>query len=335
MSENTQESNSLPETQITTQEIAPITESTTTEPAVQPITSPSEVQVEVHVPSEVKPEEPVNSESNHPEVKTEVQSPISEEGKAQPTNVTEDKKDTPPASVKNSISAEDIEKFKKEGIDILIEKYLDDGIIDNEELIDLVQTAMEIAEQKTVLSGPEKKSIVMAVLRSFLETKVNNYPQLEILIGKSIDLAVNVTRNGLGEIKISSETISQSKSAFNLIYENTMSKIEEKYPQTDDIINNIFDIALYIMQLLEGQTNLKPSEKKVLLKKILTKVINSLDSKINAEQKSFLISQIEPTISLVQIGIRASNGEIQINPEEVASLCSCFFSWLKCCKSKK
>jgi len=320
MSETTQESNSLPETQLSTpQEVIPVPEPVLTAPILI-----TDVQVQPTVSQEeVKPI--VKAVNNEEEIKTVI------------TNVPDDKpkNDEPSVKAKNTISAEDIEKFKKEGIDILIEKYLDDGIIDNEELIDLVQTAMEIAEQKTVLSGPEKKSVVIAVLRSFLETRVNNYPQLEILISKSIDLAVNVTKNGLSEIKFSSETISQSKSAFNLIYENTMSKIEEKYPLTDDIINNIFDIALYIMQLLEGQTNLKPNEKKVLLKKILTKVINSLDSKLNTEQKSFLISQIEPTISLVQIGIRASKGEIQINPEEVASLFTCLFGWSKCCKSKK
>ena len=234
MSETTQESNSLPETQLSTpQEVIPVPEPVLPAPVLI-----TDVQVQPTVSQEeVKPI--VQAVNNVEEIKTVI------------TNVPDDKpkNEEPSVKAKNTISAEDIEKFKKEGIDILIEKYLDDGIIDNEELIDLVQTAMEIAEQKTVLSGPEKKSVVIAVLRSFLETRVTNYPQLEILISKSIDLAVNVTKNGLSEIKFSSETISQSKSAFNLIYENTMSKIEEKYPLTDDIINNIFDIALSDQQI--------------------------------------------------------------------------------------
>lgn len=229
-----------------------------------------------------------------------------------------------------------IEQISKESLDILITKYLDDGVIDNEELIDIVQTAMEIAEKKREIKGEEKKNLVLLMLKEFMQNRVNDYEKLEPLIIKAIDLAISVSKTGLEKIKLSSDSITESKAAFNLIYQTTLSKIEDKYPLADDIINNLFDIALFIVQLLEGQTNLKENEKRILLKKILIKVIDSLDSKLTNDQKILIKSQIEPTISLVQIGIRASQGEIQINPQEVVSIFSCICAWFtKCCSKKK
>lgn len=218
----------------------------------------------------------------------------------------------------------DFDKLAKEGLDVLIEKYLDDGVIDNEELVDLVKYTMEIVERKKEISGQEKKRLVLLILRKFIQDKVKDYDNLEKLFDKAIDLCVKVSKDGLETIKFSSETITDTKNAFNLIYSNTMSKIDEKYPIADDIVNNLFDITLYIVQIIEGQTKLNDIEKKVLLKKIIIKVINSLDSKLSKDQQSFLISQIEPTLSLVQIGIRAERGEFQINIAEVTGICVCF-----------
>ena len=104
---------------------------------------------------------------------------------------------------------------------------------------------MELVEGKKELEGTEKKKVALLILRQFIQNKVKDYDNLEKLFDKSIDLAVRVSKNGLEKIKFSSETISDTKSAFNLIYSSTMTKINELYPSADDIINNIIIIIHY------------------------------------------------------------------------------------------
>jgi len=229
----------------------------------------------------------------------------------------------------------DFEKITQEGLDVLVARYLEDGVIDNEELVDLVKTTMEIVEKKKEVSGPEKKRLSLLILRKFIQDKIKDYDNLEKLFDKAIDLAVKVSKEGLEKIKFSSDTITETKTAFNLIYQNALSKIEESYPLADDIINNIFDITLYVLQIIEGQTSLSETEKKILLKKIINKVINSLETKLSKEQRDFLLTQVDPTISLVQIGIRAQNGQFEINPVEVIGFFSCITAWFRRCCSKK
>ena len=296
------------------------------------ITTP-EITSNVEVKNDVSPNpQPLPEISSTVEVKNENTQPSQEivEIKVEITQKEENKQ-----SIVVNVPAVDIELLAKEGLDKLIEKYLDDGAIDNDELVDIVKVTMEIVENKKEITGLEKKRMALLILRKFIQDKVKDYDSLEKLFDKSIDLAVKVSKDGLETIKFNSTMIGDTKSAFNLIYSSTMSKIDEKYPLADDIINNIFDIALYIVQLMEGQTALSDQEKKVLLKKILTKVINSLDSKLNEEQRNFLIVQIDPTISLVQIGIRAQNGKFEINPQEVMGFFACITACFRqCCKKK-
>ena len=302
------------------------------QPIVETDNSITTVPVQDEFTTNTSPEVP-KPEEVKPEPSVEVKPEPAVEAKPVEAKPEESKEilNTPSAS-----PSVNIEQISKESLDILITKYLDDGVIDNEELIDIVQTAMEIAEKKRDIKGEEKKNLVLLMLKEFMQNRVNDYEKLEPLIIKAIDLAISVSKTGLEKIKLSSDSITESKAAFNLIYQTTLSKIEDKYPLADDIINNLFDIALFIVQLLEGQTNLKENEKRILLKKILIKVIDSLDSKLTNDQKILIKSQIEPTISLVQIGIRASQGEIQINPQEVVSIFSCICAWFtKCCSKKK
>ena len=170
----------------------------------------------------------------------------------------------------------------------------------------------------------------MTIIYRLLE--INN--EIEKQISKSIDFAVKVSKEGFGEIKFVSTTITEVKTAFNLIYASTISKINDKYPLADDIVNNIFDIIVYIMQLIEGQTNLNNNEKEIILKKIIVKAISSLEesTKITVEQKDFLLLQVDPTIAIAKIGIRAKNGAIQINLKEVISIFQCFTNLFQKCK---
>ena len=163
--------------------------------------------------------------------------------------------------------------YETEALGTMVERFLDDGVIDSDEIIELVQFAMEAVEKKTELSGAEKKKTAMAILKSFMESRVNNWLELEKLISKAIDFGTDVSKNGISKVVISSITVTDTKSAFNLIYSSTMSKINEKYPLADDIINNLFDITQYILELIEGQTQMKENEKKILLKKILNHIV--------------------------------------------------------------
>ena len=218
----------------------------------------------------------------------------------------------------------------------MVERFLDDGIIDSDEIIELVQFAMEAVEKKTELSGAEKKKTAMAILKSFMESRVNNWLELEKLISKAIDFGSDVSKNGISKVIISSITITDTKAAFNLIYSSTMSKINEKYPLADDIINNLFDIAKYVLELIEGQTQLRENEKKILLKKILNHIVQTASVGFTDEQKETLKSSIDSTVSLITIGWRSiESGKLNVRPEEVISIFSCCFQWISKCFKKK
>ena len=227
-----------------------------------------------------------------------------------------------------------VEDESKKCLDTLIERFLDDGVIDNNELTEIIRVVIELVEGRVGLSGTQKKSLALSILRQFLESKIPNYTQLETQISKSIDFAIKVSKEGFGEIKIMSSTISDIKTGFNFIYSSTMSKIEEKYPLTDDIINNLFDIVIHIMRLIEGQTNMNDNEKVILLKKIIVKVISSLveSTKLSKENGDFLNTQVDSTIAIAQVSLRAKNGQLQINPREVASIFECIFAWFRRCR---
>jgi len=226
--------------------------------------------------------------------------------------------------------------YETEALGTMVERFLDDGVIDSDEIIELVQFAMEAMEKKTELSGAEKKKTAMAILKSFMESRVNNWLELEKLISKAIDFGVDISKNGINKVVISSITVTDTKSAFNLIYSSTMSNINEKYPLADDIINNLFDIAQYVLELIEGQTQMKENEKKILLKKILNHVVQTASVGFTDEQKTLLKSNIDSTVSLIAIGWRSiESGKINVYPEEVISIFSCCFQWISKCFNKK
>jgi hypothetical protein len=230
-----------------------------------------------------------------------------------------------------------VQEESKKCLDMLIERFLDDGVIDNNELTEIIRVVIELVEGKVGLSGTQKKSLALSILRQFLETKIPNYNQVETQISKSIDFAIKVSKDGFGEIKIMSSTISDIKTGFNFIYSSTMSKIEEKYPLADDIINNLFDIIIHIMRLIEGQTTMNDNEKIILLKKIILKVISSLveSTKLSNENGDFLNAQVDSTIAIAQVSLRAKNGELQINPQEVASIFECIFALFRRCRPNR
>ena len=226
--------------------------------------------------------------------------------------------------------------YENEALGSMVERFLDDGVIDSDEIIELVQFAMEAMEKKTELSGAEKKKTAMAILKSFMESRVNNWLELEKLISKAIDFGADVSKNGINKVIISSITVTDTKAAFNLIYSSTMSKINEKYPLADDIINNLFDIAQYTLELIEGQTQMKENEKKILLKKILNHIVQTASVGFTDEQKTLLNSNIDSTVSLITIGWRSiESGKINVRPEEVISIFSCCFQWISKCFKKK
>jgi len=227
-----------------------------------------------------------------------------------------------------------IEEESKKCLDTLIEKFFDDGVIDNNELTEIIRVVIELVEGKIGLSGSQKKNLALSILRQFLESKMSKYDEIENQISKSIDFAVKVSKEGFGEIKIMSSTISDLKTGFNFIYSSTMSKIEEKYPLADDIINNLFDIVIHIMRIIEGQTTMNENEKAILLKKIVLKVISSLveSTKLSNENGEFLNAQVDSTIAIAQVSLRAKNGDLHINPHEVVSIFECIFAWFRKCR---
>jgi len=230
-----------------------------------------------------------------------------------------------------------IEEESKKCLDILIERFLDDGVIDNNELTEIIRVVIELVEGKVGLSGTQKKNLALSILRQFLESKIPNYTQVETQISKSIDFAIKVSKEGFGEIKIMSSTISDIKTGFNFIYSSTMSKIEEKYPLADDIINNLFDIVIHVMRLIEGQTTMNDNEKVILLKKIIVKVILSLveSTKLSKENGDFLNAQVDSTIAIAQVSLRAKNGQLHINPREVVSIFECILAWFRKCRPNR
>lgn len=237
--------------------------------------------------------------------------------------------------VSGALGSKDLDKMVDEGLAEMVSRFLEDDEIDNDEMVELVAYAMEIVGKQKTLRGGEKKRVAMVILKKFMEKRVKDWDSLEKLISKAIDLGVSVSRNGINKIKITSVTIKESKTAFNLIYSSAMSNINSKYPEADDIINNLFDIATHILQIMEGQTQLKDNEKRVILRKVMRKVLNSLDSKLSVKQKEIAMTQVEPTVSMVMIALRAQNGQLSVDPVEVVTLINCLFGWVNRCFGKK
>ena len=77
-----------------------------------------------------------------------------------------------------------IEKESKKCLDTLIERFLDDGVVDNNELTEIIRVVIELVEGKTDLSGTQKKSLALSILRQFLESKMTNYNEIETQISK-------------------------------------------------------------------------------------------------------------------------------------------------------
>ena len=136
-----------------------------------------------------------------------------------------------------------IEEESKKCLDTLIEKFFDDGVIDNNELTEIIRVVIELVEVKIGLSGSQKKNLALSILRQFLESKMSKYDEVEKQISKSIDFAVKVSKEGFGEIKIMSSTISDLKTGFNFIFSSTMSKIEEKYPKDKETEGEVVRLA--------------------------------------------------------------------------------------------
>ena len=91
------------------------------------------------------------------------------------------------------------------------------------------------------------------------------------------------------------------------------------------------------MRLIEGQTSMNENEKAILLKKIVLKIISSLveSTKLTKEHGDFLNTQVDSTIAIAQVGIRAKNGELRINIREVVSIFECIFAWFRKCRSNQ
>ena len=91
------------------------------------------------------------------------------------------------------------------------------------------------------------------------------------------------------------------------------------------------------MRLIEGQTTMNDNEKVILLKKIVLKVISSLveSTKLSKENGDFLNAQVDSTIAIAQVSLRAKNGELHINPREVVSIFECIFAWFRRCRPNR
>ena len=72
------------------------------------------------------------------------------------------------STIKVQVAAPVNDQFTKNSLEILVERFLDDGVIDNNELVEIIQVVIEIVERNISLNGSEKKVLALLILRQFI-----------------------------------------------------------------------------------------------------------------------------------------------------------------------
>ena len=212
-----------------------------------------------------------------------------------------------------------------EGLEYIKKDYSLDLKINEGDIVGLITKLMSFMGTKKTLEGGEKKQVVLMVIKLFFEKSGLELSKYQSLIEKSIDFAVKLSKEKTIKIK-KDKVVDDIKKTFNDVYGLLCSEIESKYPQADDVINNIFDICNFVVKNLDRYKNLSSTQKKSLFKNILLKLVDTADKVIPAitdEQIKLLRENIDGVSEIGLIAVNVSNGKLTIEPEQVNSLINC------------
>ena len=228
--------------------------------------------------------------------------------------------------------------FISEGINKLENNYSSISDFNNDLLLNIVKESMEFVETIPNAKGKSKHVIAKEIIKGFCKSRniKENNENFDKLIDDTFTFVIKVSKNGFSEVNIQSSTVTTVQYAFNVIYDKFCKDIENKYPKTDDIINNTLEFVYLAMSYIEKFPKLDGTKKRLLLKNIIFKFNESLTklySDITMEQITNINKLLDDAFLFVDLAIKVKNGKLEINPVVVSSILNCLFNFFKNCKN--
>ena len=229
-----------------------------------------------------------------------------------------------------------LKTFITDGLKKLENNYSSLSDFNNDLLLNIVKESMEYVEKIENLKGKEKHTIAKEIIKEFCKNRniKQDDKNFDKLIDDTFTFVIKISKNGFSNVNINSSSVNTVQDAFNTIYDTLCKDIEKKYPKTDDVINNTFDIVYLAMSYIEKFPNLDGAKKRLLLKNIIFKFVESLPNVydgITTEQVTEIKKLLDDAFIFVELAIKAKNGKIEINPVVVTSILDCLFKWFKKC----
>ena len=225
----------------------------------------------------------------------------------------------------NNISAEHLNIIEL-GLSVLNRRYGENIKLDNNLQLQVIKESIEYIETFNRFTGKEKHVICTEIIKRFLVNRGIEWSKIDKVVNNSISFAVSISKNGVKALKLDKKVVGDVQDIFNQIYPLVLKDVEKKYPSTDEIINSLFDICLVTMKYVENYKNVNKKQKLILVKNILIKVIEllpTINKNIKEEDLTLINDSLDGTLTMVELGFDASEGQLNINAENVEKISGC------------
>ena len=223
------------------------------------------------------------------------------------------------------------------GLSVLNRRYGESINFDNNLLIQITKESIEYIETFNRFTGNEKHIICKEIIKIFLTNRGIEWKKIDKVINNAISFVVSISKNGVQALKLDKKVVGDVQDIFNQLYPLILKDMEKKYPTTDDIVNHLFDICLVTMGYMENYKQITQKQKIILIKSILMKVIELLPTiykEITNDEIKFLEENIDTTLLMVELGLDAQDGGVNINAEQVEKISNCLFKCILSCFKK-
>ena len=217
----------------------------------------------------------------------------------------------------------EVNRIVNELFDKVMEQFSEIILIDNELITNIIKYLIEQIEKYVDIKGKLKEYFVKEVLKKYLENKGVNVDEWLKLISKLLPIIISISKKKDAKVEINTKNINTTKEIFNSVYSLTCKKIEESYPLTDDLINSTLDILHYSVKCLDNFKNIDGTTKRLIIKNIAVKIIEELPKFYNGiteEEITRIKNIMDSSLALIEIAIKAKNGKLEVNVEEVLNI---------------
>lgn len=220
---------------------------------------------------------------------------------------------------------------RKYGKHITLENELVQQVI--KDTIEYVEITFKNSENK----GNTKLLVSKELIRRFLQKRNEEYDlkKWDNTFTQTINQIVYLSKqkNPIIEINQNNQILTDVNDIFDDIFSIIVCQIRTRYTNVNDLMNNVFEIISLIIELLKNYKQIENdnNKKKLIIKSLMKNIVLKLDSfypNITDDIKNQLNETIEGSFILIELGIEAKNGNLNINKEEATQLCSCFLGLL-------